>query len=153
MIQDTLQQFREKLGEVIDLRAAMHLLHWDLEVYMPPKAAPARGRQLATLAALEHRMFTSEEMGALLQRLEDASGELDEDAARLKPPTISGARLASRSNLSNDSPRFRAGPIRRGSRRARKAIFPDFSPISKQFSICFANGRSISAMKRRPTTP
>jgi len=82
-----LEDFRERLGEVFDVRSALALLHWDQEVYMPPKAGPARGRQLATLSAFEHRLFTSEEMGRLLDELTAAADQLDPDDARLVAET------------------------------------------------------------------
>lgn len=94
MTEETLQKFRDKLGEVIDVRAAISLLHWDLEVYMPPKAAPARGRQLATLSALAHRLFTSGEMGDLLKRLDEAKDALDPDTNRLIDETAYDYRRA-----------------------------------------------------------
>ena len=46
-----MDEFRTRIGEISDLRATIALLQWDQEVYMPPKAAPARGFQLATLSA------------------------------------------------------------------------------------------------------
>ena len=73
----------DRLGEVIDLRAAVALLQWDQEVCMPPKGAAARGRQLATLSALEHRLATSGEIGALLMALEGSPEARDVDAAKL----------------------------------------------------------------------
>ena len=42
---DPSEEFRERLGQVYDLRAVIALLHWDQEVYMPVKGAEARGRQ------------------------------------------------------------------------------------------------------------
>lgn len=65
-----LDQLQERYGEVLDLNSAIALLHWDQEVYMPPKGATARGRQLATLSALSHRMFTDAQVGKLLKELE-----------------------------------------------------------------------------------
>jgi len=77
---ETLQRLREAVGEVIDIRGAVSLLHWDQEVYMPPKGAAARGRQLATLSALAHRLFTDPEMGVMLSSLESATLEADDAA-------------------------------------------------------------------------
>ncbi len=74
---------REWLGEVADLNSANGLLQWDQETYMPPKAALGRGKQLATLSALSHRLFTRPEMGALLADLEKASDTLNPDDACL----------------------------------------------------------------------
>lgn len=78
-----LTEFRERLGEIHDVNAALALLSWDQETYMPPKAAPARGQQRATLSAIAHRLLTSEEMGGLLEELEGDSDGLGEDDTRL----------------------------------------------------------------------
>jgi carboxypeptidase Taq len=86
-VAEKLNTLREKLGEVCDLRAAAALLGWDQETYMPPKAAPGRGQQLATLSALEHRLFTSDTMGGLLHDL-TASDELDPMDAQLVAVTL-----------------------------------------------------------------
>ena len=80
---NTLNTFREELGQIMDLNGALALLQWDQEVNMPPKAATARGEQLATLFALTHRLFTSDKMGGLLQELKTAESELDADSATL----------------------------------------------------------------------
>jgi carboxypeptidase Taq len=74
---------REKLGEVADLNSAAALLQWDLETYMPPKGAMARGHQIATVCALEHRLFTAPELGDRLKRLRDASDTLSDDDAKM----------------------------------------------------------------------
>jgi carboxypeptidase Taq len=72
-----LKLLRDAMGEVIDLRAAIALLQWDQEVNMPPKAAEARGRQLATLSAIAHERFTSDHFGSLLRGATE--GELSAD--------------------------------------------------------------------------
>ncbi|MCH8203892.1 MAG: carboxypeptidase M32, partial [Candidatus Hydrogenedentes bacterium] len=77
---------QERMGRVKDLHSAMGLLSWDQEVYMPPKAAPARGQQLATLAAIAHRMFTDKEVGELLARL-GAETTLGPDESKLVEET------------------------------------------------------------------
>lgn len=74
-----LDSLKERYGEVVDVQAAIALLHWDQEVYMPPKGAAARGRQLATLSAMAHRLFTDPEVGRLLDALA-ADTTLDGDA-------------------------------------------------------------------------
>lgn len=86
MANEQLESFREALGQVVDLNAAIALLHWDLEVNMPPKGAPARGQQLATLSALAHRQFTVPEFGDQLAQLSDAS-DLTPDEAKLVEET------------------------------------------------------------------
>ena len=70
---------RDACAKVIDVNAAISLLHWDLEIYMPPKGAVARGEQIATLSAISHRMLTDPTIGhALAELLEDDSLSLDD---------------------------------------------------------------------------
>lgn len=83
----SIEELKEAMGAIIDLRAAIALLHWDQEVFMPPKAAPARGRQLATLSALAHERFTSGEFAALLEAAEAKLAALDFDEARIVAET------------------------------------------------------------------
>lgn len=80
-------RFTDRLGEVIDVQAAIALLHWDEEVYMPVKAGEARGRQLATLSALAHRMFTSPDMGGMIEELLGQADKLDMDQRKLMEET------------------------------------------------------------------
>jgi len=69
---------RDHLGAIADVRAAVQLLEWDQETYMPPKAAAGRGQQLATLSTLAHRLSTDPELGALLEALGQVDlGETD----------------------------------------------------------------------------
>lgn len=75
-------ELRERIGQVSDLNAAVALMHWDQEVNMPPKAAPGRGQQLATLSALAHRTFTDPELGDLLEDL-GGNGALSDDEEAL----------------------------------------------------------------------
>ncbi len=88
MSESKIKELREKLGEICDVRSAVSLLHWDQEVYMPPKAAPGRGQQLATLSAISHRMFTSAEFGGLLQDVSDQIDSLSPDDAKLVSETL-----------------------------------------------------------------
>ncbi|HOE67465.1 MAG TPA: carboxypeptidase M32 [Candidatus Hydrogenedentes bacterium] len=73
------KRFRQALNEVYDLRAAIALLQWDQEVFMPPKGALARGCQLATLSALAHRAFTAPEWGERLDKLAGADHAISTD--------------------------------------------------------------------------
>jgi carboxypeptidase Taq len=66
-----------KLRELHDLSSALRLLHWDQAVMMPPGAAPARARVVATIEGEAHRRLTEPSVGDLLSRLED-DGYLDE---------------------------------------------------------------------------
>ena len=61
-----LQQLRERVEELADLRNAAHLLEWDQQTMMPPRGAPARAESLATLERISHELFVSAETGRLL---------------------------------------------------------------------------------------
>ncbi|HEX9996431.1 MAG TPA: carboxypeptidase M32 [Abditibacterium sp.] len=65
-----LEDLKNLLAEVDDLRSAAALLHWDQATYMPPGGASARGRQIATLSRLAHEKFTSAQIGDVLGELE-----------------------------------------------------------------------------------
>lgn len=93
-LSDSMNAFREKLAEIHDLNAASSVLQWDMETYMPPKGAQARGEQLSTLATIAHRMFTSGEFGDLLQSLHDRSDQLAADEAKLIDETFYDYRRA-----------------------------------------------------------
>ncbi len=67
-----MELLRAWLGEIADVQAAIALLDWDQQTYMPPKAAEGRGRQLATLSAMAHRLQVSDDMGEMLKRLAGA---------------------------------------------------------------------------------
>ena len=87
---------RERLGQVADIRSAIALLQWDQEVCMPPKAAPGRSQQLATLSALEHRTFTAPDLGKLLRALRDEADTLAADDAKLVEETLYDYERATR---------------------------------------------------------
>lgn len=58
------------LQRISDIAYSGAVLNWDMETYMPPKGAARRGQQLATLSGLAHEMFTTKEIGDLLEKLE-----------------------------------------------------------------------------------
>jgi len=59
------------MQKIADIRYASAVLQWDQETYLPPKGAPIRGQQIATLSELAHEMFIREETGNLLADLMD----------------------------------------------------------------------------------
>jgi carboxypeptidase Taq len=80
-----LQELKTRLMEISDLRSAAGLLEWDQATYMPPDAAPYRGRQIATLGRLAHEKMIDPAVGRLLDDLQ-AYGEglpYDSDDASL----------------------------------------------------------------------
>ena len=76
-MQDTEQLYnawKTIMQKAADINNAAAVLGWDQEVYMPPKGAEFRGRQLATLAGQAHELLTSDEFGNLLHELTGAPG-------------------------------------------------------------------------------
>ena len=71
---DRIEELRQRLAELVDLRNAAQVLSWDQQTMMPPRGAPARAEALATLERISHEMFVSAETGRLLDA---AAGELN----------------------------------------------------------------------------
>jgi carboxypeptidase Taq len=71
-----LDQLKEILAEIADLRFAAAILNWDQQTYMPSKGDQDRGHQLATLEKLAHVRFTSDEVGRLLEDLQPYAEQL-----------------------------------------------------------------------------
>lgn len=69
-MQQKFDRLLEIAGEVGDLNAAVAVLSWDQETYMPEGGAEARARQTATLEKLAHMKLTSDEVGRLLEDLD-----------------------------------------------------------------------------------
>jgi carboxypeptidase Taq len=78
-MEQKLQELKKRLAEVYDLNSASAVLGWDQATYMPPGGAPARGRQMATLAGLAQKKFTDPAIGKLLDELEKDAKNLDYD--------------------------------------------------------------------------
>jgi len=66
---EKMEQLKERLGEVADLRQIQNVLDWDQNVSMPPGGSEARGQQLSTLGRIAHEKATSDEVGKLLSDL------------------------------------------------------------------------------------
>ncbi|MCB2154634.1 carboxypeptidase M32 [bacterium] len=84
----TIQNLRDKLGELSDIGATVALMGWDQQVNMPKKAAPGRGQQLATMSAIYHRMATAPEFGDMLRKLNDERDKLSADEAKMVEETL-----------------------------------------------------------------
>ena len=67
------KEYKQILQKAADINNAAAVLGWDQEVYMPPKGAHFRGRQLATLAAQAHELLTGDRLGHLLDQLKFAN--------------------------------------------------------------------------------
>lgn len=64
-----LTELKSLLAEVSDLNNAASVLGWDQATYMPSGGAPARGRQMATLAKVAQEKFIDKKVGKLLDAL------------------------------------------------------------------------------------
>jgi carboxypeptidase Taq len=62
-----IQQLRERLAELTDLRHAAGLLEWDQQTMMPPRGASTRAESLATLEKISHDLFISSDTGRLIE--------------------------------------------------------------------------------------
>ncbi|HET6470558.1 MAG TPA: hypothetical protein VFG38_01885, partial [Pseudomonadales bacterium] len=61
--------FRDKVATIRDLDAAIGLLGWDEETYLPVRAHVQRGEQFATLESLRHRLVLDPELYAVAAEL------------------------------------------------------------------------------------
>jgi carboxypeptidase Taq len=68
------QSLLKRVYEINDLRKAVRILTWDREVVMPKGGDEDRNQQIATLQRLSHALYTSDEMGELIEK---ASEELN----------------------------------------------------------------------------
>ncbi len=79
-MEQTLNDFKQLLAEIVDLGRAQALLGWDQQVYMPRGGAEDRGNILETLATLTHTKFVSKEMGALIEKLLPQAEKMDPES-------------------------------------------------------------------------
>src|SRR5215218_11316584 len=77
---ERLAELRERLGVIHDLKRAGWLLSWDQHTMMPPNGTPSRGDQLSTIDRFAHELFTSDELGELLESLAEHGNELDPES-------------------------------------------------------------------------
>jgi carboxypeptidase Taq len=70
-LERTWSALRVHIGRMDALAGARSLLEWDQLCMMPRRGAPGRGDQLAALAAVNHEMLRADELGRLLEQLED----------------------------------------------------------------------------------
>lgn len=74
---DKFLELKKRLAVVTDLHNVAGLLGWDQQTYMPPKGARARAEHLATLERLAHEHFTADQVGELLNDLQDFAAQHD----------------------------------------------------------------------------
>src|SRR5512145_1974546 len=77
---EKLEQLKERLGEVSDIGRAASVLGWDQQVNMPPGGGEARGQQLATLSKIAQEKFIADEVGQLIEDLQQEFAGADPDS-------------------------------------------------------------------------
>lgn len=67
---NALEQLKNHLAEIDDLKMAAGVLGWDQQTYMPPGGGQARAHAIGTLSRLAHEKFASSETARLLDAAE-----------------------------------------------------------------------------------
>src|SRR5580693_7170743 len=67
------ESYREHMRKLADVRAALALMQWDQETYMPARGSGFRAQQVATLSEMAHEMVTAEKLESLLDSLDGAT--------------------------------------------------------------------------------
>ena len=80
MSRERFEDLVTRLNEVADLGKAGAVLAWDQQTMMPPRGAPARAEQLATIGRIAHEKFTSDEVGRLLDGLAEFEQQHEYDS-------------------------------------------------------------------------
>jgi carboxypeptidase Taq len=82
---ENISELREKLQEIYHLGSTLQVLHWDMEVFMPPKGAASRAKTIANLSGILHEKFISKEFAALLQKAKEKfdAGKLDDEESAI----------------------------------------------------------------------
>jgi carboxypeptidase Taq len=68
------------LAEIEDLEGSLRLMKWDQQTYMPPGAAQTRADQIATISRMVHELQTRDELGDLLESLNQAIDQWNYDS-------------------------------------------------------------------------
>ena len=82
MAKETYQELKQRMEKIADLKFSSAVLQWDQETYLPENGNQHRGRQIATLSEIAHEMFTSNQTGTLLNKLQTCLTELDVSAQK-----------------------------------------------------------------------
>jgi carboxypeptidase Taq len=80
MMNQKLDEFKQRMSELTDLGRANAVVGWDQQVYMPHGGAEDRGYVLATMAGLAHDKLTCDEVGILLEELVPLAKQMDPDS-------------------------------------------------------------------------
>ena len=73
-IESAYRELLSKIKDAVVLSTAEGIIHWDMEVFMPPKAVEQRCQQLALLSRIHHKLVTDPEIGRLLNAIQADAG-------------------------------------------------------------------------------
>lgn len=74
--------YKTQLAKIADISYTIALQSWDQETYMPEKGAAFRAQQIATLSGIAHEMASTNELGNLLEDLNENGKGLSEKEKR-----------------------------------------------------------------------
>ncbi len=69
-VESAYKELLSKTKDLVVLSTAEGIIHWDMEIYMPPKAVEQRSQQLALLSRIRHKIATDPEIGKLLKTIQ-----------------------------------------------------------------------------------
>jgi carboxypeptidase Taq len=72
-IDSAYRELLSKTKDAVVLSTAEGIIHWDMEIYIPPKAVNQRGQQLALLSHIHHKLVTDPEIGKLLSTIQTSA--------------------------------------------------------------------------------
>jgi carboxypeptidase Taq len=98
----SLTQLKQQLNEVTDLLHIRNLLSWDQQTHMPPGGTRDRGHHRATISRLAHVKYTSDEIGALLEKLEPYAEEMDPDSDDARLVKVTARQYEKRTKVPAD---------------------------------------------------
>jgi len=75
----TILSILDKYKDLWALSYTSAIAHWDLETYMPPKGASARGEALGRLSVIRQKMFLDQDFVSLLHKAEDIKQMTDQE--------------------------------------------------------------------------
>ncbi len=78
------EKYKEIMQKIADVNYSSAVLQWDQEVYMPEEGAKYRAKQLSTLSGIVHELSTSDELGKLLNDLNNNSSLQSVEAANIR---------------------------------------------------------------------
>ncbi len=99
MSNELYQKYVAQSRKISDVNAAIALMHWDQEIYIPKNATGLRAQQIATLSGILHEMACAPEFGQIMKSLTEAS---DLDTAQTRNIKDSYNNYQRRTKLSKD---------------------------------------------------